>query len=99
DQGLYRRDFLNISLGAGVSAVGVAAAGVSAVGVTAGPAAAQATAGPRPAVKPALYRGYAEGPFGLIHYRDVGEGRPLILFHQSPMSSQQFTAVYPLFKA
>jgi pimeloyl-ACP methyl ester carboxylesterase len=44
-------------------------------------------------------RGYANGPFGLIHYRDTGKGEPLILLHQAPMSSQQFDTVYPLFAA
>ncbi|MCB2106610.1 MAG: alpha/beta hydrolase [Rhodobacteraceae bacterium] len=44
-------------------------------------------------------RGYAKGPFGLIHYRDTGKGVPLVLLHQSPMSSQQFETVYPLFAA
>jgi pimeloyl-ACP methyl ester carboxylesterase len=44
-------------------------------------------------------RGYAKGPFGLIHYRDTGRGEPLVLLHQSPMSSQQFETVYPLFAA
>ena len=44
-------------------------------------------------------RGYAQAPFGLIHYRDTGKGRPLILMHQAPMSSQQYNTVYPLFAA
>ncbi len=44
-------------------------------------------------------RGYAQAPFGLIHYRDTGVGRPLVLIHQAPMSSQQFDTVYPLFAA
>jgi pimeloyl-ACP methyl ester carboxylesterase len=39
-------------------------------------------------------RGYADGPFGQIHYRDHGTGRPLVLLHQAPMSSRQFDAVY-----
>lgn len=41
-------------------------------------------------------RGYAEGPYGQIHYRDTGEGVPLVLFHQAPMSHRQFDSVYPL---
>lgn len=49
--------------------------------------------------KPELMRGYAPGPYGLVHFRDVGVGQPLVMFHQSPMSSQQFTAAYPFFKA
>jgi pimeloyl-ACP methyl ester carboxylesterase len=70
------------------------------IGLAAGASAARAAraAVPRNWIKPPLLRGYAAGPYGLIHYRDVGAGRPLILFHQAPMSSQQFTAAYPLFK-
>lgn len=41
-------------------------------------------------------RGYANGPYGQIHYRDMGEGRPLLLFHQAPMSHRQFDTVYSL---
>ena len=44
-------------------------------------------------------RGYVNGPFGLIHYRDTGKGEPLVLLHQAPMTSQQFETVYPLFAA
>ena len=40
--------------------------------------------------------GYADGPFGQIHFRDTGVGRPLILLHQAPMSSRQFDSVYHL---
>ena len=39
-------------------------------------------------------RGYADGPYGQIHYRDVGAGTPLLLVHQSPMSHRQFDSVY-----
>jgi pimeloyl-ACP methyl ester carboxylesterase len=39
-------------------------------------------------------RGYADGPFGQVHYRDTGEGRPLILCHQAPQTSRQFTNIY-----
>ena len=47
-----------------------------------------------------LTRGYAPGPFGQIHYRDTGgDGPVLVMFHQSPMTSLQFTAVYPLLQA
>jgi len=41
-------------------------------------------------------RGYADGPYGQIHYRDTGAGVPLLLFHQAPMSYRQFDGVYPL---
>ncbi len=56
------------------------------------------TAQSRKASEPAA-RGYARGPFGLIHYRDTGHGEPLVLLHQSPMSSSQFETVFPLFAA
>lgn len=41
-------------------------------------------------------RGYADGPFGQVHYRDTGVGAPLTLCHQAPMSSRQFDSVYGL---
>jgi pimeloyl-ACP methyl ester carboxylesterase len=40
-------------------------------------------------------RGYADGPFGQVHYRVLGDGKPLVLLHQAPQSSRQFTHVYP----
>lgn len=39
-------------------------------------------------------RGYADGPYGQVHFRDTGEGIPLVLCHQSPQTSRQFTNVY-----
>lgn len=40
-------------------------------------------------------RGYAKGPYGLVHYYDNGAtGVPLLMFHQAPMSARQFDAVY-----
>lgn len=39
-------------------------------------------------------RGYADGPFGQIHYQICGEGTPLVLLHQAPMASGQFDNVY-----
>jgi pimeloyl-ACP methyl ester carboxylesterase len=47
--------------------------------------------------------GYAPGPFGQVHYQ-IWESRgdaplPLVLCHQSPSSSEQFTAIYPLLAA
>ena len=86
--GIDRRHLMAGPLGLGLASAVMGAAPSTA-----------ATRTPGPSVKPDLMRGYAPGPYGLIHYRDVGEGRPLVMFHQSPMSSQQFTAVYPLFKA
>lgn len=41
-------------------------------------------------------RGYVDGPFGQIHYRRMGKGRPLVLLHQAGMDSRQFDAVHPL---
>ncbi len=41
-------------------------------------------------------RGYADGPYGQVHFVDTGgEGRPLVLLHQAPQSSKQFDSVYP----
>ena len=43
-------------------------------------------------------RGYAPGPFGQIHYQDTGgDGVPLILCHQAPMTSRQYDNVYDVF--
>ena len=39
-------------------------------------------------------RGYAEGPWGQLHYRDTGSGVPLVLCHQAPQTSRQFESVY-----
>ena len=41
-------------------------------------------------------KAYCDGPFGQIHYRSAGEGKALILCHQSPTSSVQYSAVLPL---
>jgi len=39
-------------------------------------------------------RGYADGPFGQIHFQTIGDGTPLVLLHQAPMTSGQFDNVY-----
>ena len=39
-------------------------------------------------------RGYADGPFGQIHYQDTGVGAPLVLLHQALMTSHQFDPVF-----
>ncbi len=40
-------------------------------------------------------RGYFDGPHGQVHYRAGGEGgKPLLLLHQSPLSSKQFDCAY-----
>lgn len=42
-----------------------------------------------------IKRGYAEGPFGQVHFRDTGgDGIPLVLCSQSPLTSRQFDRVY-----
>jgi pimeloyl-ACP methyl ester carboxylesterase len=41
-----------------------------------------------------MRRGYADGPFGQLHFQDAGAGRPLILLHQAIMSSGQFDNVF-----
>ena len=43
-------------------------------------------------------RGYAEGPYGLVHFNDTqtGTGVPMVLLHQAPMSHRQFNSVYGL---
>lgn len=46
---------------------------------------------PRPFVP---RRGYADGPFGQVHFRDTGTGTPLVLCHQAPQTSRQFANVY-----
>lgn len=45
----------------------------------------------------AITRGYLPGKFGQLHFRCCGrdEAEPLILLHQSPLSSTQFEAVMP----
>lgn len=40
------------------------------------------------------HRGYADGPYGQIHYLDIGRGIPLLLFHQGLMTHRQFDSVY-----
>lgn len=42
-----------------------------------------------------IIRGYFDGPNGQLHYRHCGEGEPLLLLHQSTLSSTQFIAVMP----
>lgn len=43
-----------------------------------------------------MQRAYSEGPFGQVHFLDTGEGVPLVLCHQAPMSLRQFDSVYKL---
>jgi len=45
-----------------------------------------------------MRRGYADGPFGQVHYQDAANGKvPLVLIHQAPMSSRQFEATFAPF--
>jgi len=44
----------------------------------------------------AIRRAYVDGPHGQIHLRQAGNGVPLLLLHQSPLSGGQFEAVLPL---
>jgi pimeloyl-ACP methyl ester carboxylesterase len=41
-------------------------------------------------------KGYVNIPEGQIHYRTEGEGEPLVLFHQAPMSSAEWDEVIPI---
>jgi pimeloyl-ACP methyl ester carboxylesterase len=44
-------------------------------------------------------RGYAMGEHGQVHYRMWGDGVPLLLVHQAPMSHRQYERVSPLLAA
>lgn len=46
-----------------------------------------------------IVRRYIDGPYGQIHLRIAGTGKPLLLLHQSPLSGDQFRAVLPLLAA
>lgn len=46
-----------------------------------------------------LRRGYADGPFGQIHYWDGEKGKPLVLLHQAIMSANEFDYVFEPFLA
>jgi pimeloyl-ACP methyl ester carboxylesterase len=41
-------------------------------------------------------KGYVSIPEGQIHYRTEGEGEPVVLMHQAPMSSVEWEAVIPI---
>ena len=53
-------------------------------------------AGVSPSKEPIMIprRAYADGPFGQVHFQHQGEGHPLVLLHQAPMTSAQFDWVY-----
>jgi pimeloyl-ACP methyl ester carboxylesterase len=42
-----------------------------------------------------IRRSYCDGPHGQMHLRIAGEGAPLLLMHQSPLSGAMFEAVMP----
>lgn len=44
-------------------------------------------------------KGYADGPYGQIHYQMAGQGPAVLLCHQSPSSSDMFARIYPLLAA
>jgi len=41
-------------------------------------------------IYPRFNKGYLEGPFGQLHYYELGAGPCLILAHQSPLNGRQF---------
>ena len=42
-------------------------------------------------------RGYADGPFDQVHFQDTGgDGLPLMLCHQAPLTSRQYDNVFKL---
>lgn len=40
-------------------------------------------------------KGYVDTSEGQVHYQTQGEGEPLVLLHQNPRSSREFTALIP----
>ena len=46
-----------------------------------------------------MIRGYVSMPFGQLHYREAGDGSPLLLLHKTPSSSIQFVRAMPLLAA
>lgn len=44
-------------------------------------------------------RGYVDGPCGQVHYREQGEGRPIVLVHQAPWGSIQYRRAIPVLAA
>jgi pimeloyl-ACP methyl ester carboxylesterase len=49
----------------------------------------------RPATSP-ISRGYAETPYGQVHYAECGSGPPVVLLHQTPRSWDEYREVLPL---
>ena len=44
-----------------------------------------------------MKRAYADVPFGQLHYRELGEGEPILFLHKTPSSSVQFERCAPYF--
>ena len=96
-----RRQFLNL----GATTAAALATGASVATAAAGPG---GTTGHRIGTTPStrvydgiMGRGYARGPYGLVHFQDSGglvQGRPgelpLLLLHQSPASTRQFESAF-----
>jgi len=43
-----------------------------------------------------MTRGFVDTPDGQIHYRTAGSGRPVLLLHQTPRSSDEYRDVLPI---
>jgi len=43
-----------------------------------------------------MKRAYTEVPEGQIHYRTEGDGEPLLLLHQTPFSSDEYSKMIPI---
>lgn len=52
-----------------------------------------------PEAVPRATRGYAPAPTGQVHYRELGEGSPVLLLHRNPSSSTGYSRVLPLLAA
>jgi pimeloyl-ACP methyl ester carboxylesterase len=48
---------------------------------------------------PGERRFYVDGPDGQIHYRVIGEGKPILLVHQAPWGSIQYRSAAPVLAA
>ena len=47
--------------------------------------------------KPTIRRGFVDTPDGQIHYATAGQGKPLLLLHQTPRSWAEYLYVLPIF--
>ncbi len=43
-----------------------------------------------------IHRGYADTPEGQIHYAEAGQGKPILLLHQTPRSWDEYRDVLPI---